>query len=76
MDHSTLPPGTDLNFHQPPPLLNPPPRIFGSLSANGSPLQANFPGPFFPDDGALLGDDGGEHSDAKRRRIARVMPGM
>lgn len=59
---------------QPPPLVNQPPQIFGSYSADGSPIQAQLPGNLF-DDGLGLGpQDGGDdgQGDPKRRRIARV----
>jgi hypothetical protein len=47
-----------------PPLMNPPPRIFGAYSADGLPDMSE---PIFGDDTPL--DDSNE---AKRRRIARV----
>jgi hypothetical protein len=53
-----------------PPLMNPPPQIFGAYSADGLPIPANLPdlaGPLFGD-GTLLD----ESNEAKRRRIARV----
>ena len=59
----------DDNSFDIPPLMNPPPQIFGAY-APGSPLGANFSGNFFTDD-----QNGGnieESNDAKRRRIARV----
>ncbi|GME54019.1 hypothetical protein GTA08_BOTSDO03406 [Neofusicoccum parvum] len=59
---------------QPPPLVNQPPQIFGSYSADGSPIQAQLPGNLF-DDGLGLGpQDGGDdgQGDPKRRRIARA----
>jgi hypothetical protein len=55
---------------QAPPLMNPPPQIFGNYSADGLPRPANLPdmtGPLFSD-GTLLD----ESNEAKRRRIARV----
>jgi hypothetical protein len=55
---------------QAPPLMNPPPQIFGNYSADGLPMTANLPdmtGPLFSD-GTLLD----ESNEAKRRRIARV----
>jgi hypothetical protein len=52
-----------------PPMMNQPPRIFGNLSANGSPIPASLSGPVFSQDDY---DDGHDQGDAKRRRIARV----
>ena len=61
-------------FRQPPvlapPLMNPPPQIFGAYDADGLPLPADLPdmtAPMFTD-GMLLD----ESNEAKRRRIARV----
>ncbi|KAI9703601.1 MAG: hypothetical protein M1836_007371 [Candelina mexicana] len=54
----------------PPPLVNPPPQIFGGLTANGSPIAASLPGPIFTEDEGSLGIE--ESNEAKRRRIARV----
>ncbi|KAF2249243.1 hypothetical protein BU26DRAFT_564900 [Trematosphaeria pertusa] len=57
-------------FYAPgPPLMNQPPRIFGNLNANGSPIPASLPGPIFSQDDL---DDGHDQGDAKRRRIARA----
>lgn len=56
-------------YHNPPQLMNPPPRIFGNLSNNGSPLPVNMAAPMFTQDEM---DDGHDQGDAKRRRIARV----
>jgi len=56
----------------PPPLMNPPPQIFGAYSADGLPMPANMNDmsqPLFGD-GTLLD----ESNEAKRRRIARVGP--
>jgi hypothetical protein len=53
-----------------PPMMNPPPQIFGAYSADGLPMQGSLPdmsGPMFTD-GMLLD----ESNEAKRRRIARV----
>ena len=51
-----------------PPLLNPPPQIFGG--SDESPTDPNFSaGPFFAED---LGGAMDESNEAKRRRIARV----
>ena len=53
-----------------PPLMNPPPQIFGAYGPDGQPLPADLPdmtGPMFTD-GMLLD----ESNEAKRRRIARV----
>lgn len=57
-------------FYAPPPqLINQPPRIFGNLNANGSPIPASLAGPIFSQDDL---DDGHDQGDPKRRRIARV----
>ena len=58
-------------FQPPPPLVNPPPQIFGTY-ADGSPIQPSLAGPMFGDDDILIGADSHDHGDAKRRRIARV----
>jgi hypothetical protein len=53
-----------------PPMMNPPPQIFGAYSTDGLPMQANLPdltGPMFIDGTQL-----DESNEAKRRRIARV----
>ena len=53
-----------------PPIINPPPQIFGGNDPNGSPTAPIFQGlPYFADD-----QPGGmeESNEAKRRRIARV----
>lgn len=53
-----------------PPLMNPPPQIFGAYGPDGMPTPAEFPdmtGPMFTD-GVLLD----ESNEAKRRRIAKV----
>ena len=52
-----------------PPILNPPPQIFGAYNADGLPISAlpDLNGPIFGD-GTLLD----ESNEAKRRRIARV----
>ena len=53
-----------------PPLMNPPPQIFGAYTADGLPMAANLAdmsGSIFGD-GTLLD----ESNEAKRRRIARV----
>jgi hypothetical protein len=53
----------------PPPLMNPPPQIFGAYSADGLPMpnMNEMSQPIFGD-GTLLD----ESNEAKRRRIARV----
>ncbi|TKA38030.1 hypothetical protein B0A49_13957, partial [Cryomyces minteri] len=61
-----------INGYAPPPLTNPPPQIFGSLSANGSPLQPSLPANMFADDPNASGGDEHDQNDPKRRRIARV----
>lgn len=52
-----------------PPLMNPPPRIFGNMNPNGSPMPASLAASMFAADDL---DDGHDQGDAKRRRIARV----
>jgi len=69
MDHSRLD-GNGFQLPQAPPLMNPPPQIFGNYGLDGSPMAANLPdmtGPMFTD-GTLLD----ESNEAKRKRIARV----
>lgn len=56
--------------HGAPPLVNPPPQIFGAFTANGSPIAPSLPGPVFTDDEGSQGIE--ESNEAKRRRIARV----
>ncbi|OCK96048.1 uncharacterized protein K441DRAFT_554358 [Cenococcum geophilum 1.58] len=58
-------------YTQPPPLSNPPPRIFGNISASGSPIPPTLPGPIFTNDDGSVENDG-EQGDPKRRRIARA----
>lgn len=58
-------------YTQPPPLSNPPPRIFGNISTSGSPIPPTLPGPIFTNDDGSVENDG-EQGDPKRRRIARV----
>ena len=56
---------------QPPPLMNPPPQIFGAYEHDGLSLGANLG----MDGSNMFGDGMGgmdESSEAKRRRIARV----
>jgi hypothetical protein len=58
-------------FYAPgPPMMSHPPRIFGNISADGSPIPATLTGPpIFSQDDL---DDGHDQGDPKRRRIARV----
>lgn len=59
---------------QAPPLMNPPPQIFGGYTPDGLPMASNMPdmsGALFGD-GSLLDDS----NEAKRRRIARVHSGI
>ncbi|KAJ4304859.1 hypothetical protein N0V90_000387 [Kalmusia sp. IMI 367209] len=56
-------------FYGAPPLMNPPPRIFGNLNANGSPIPASLAASMFSQDDM---DDGHDQGDPKRRRIARA----
>lgn len=59
---------------QAPPLVNQPPQIFGSYSADGSPVQAQLSANLFDDALGMGSQDGGDEGqgDPKRRRIARV----
>ncbi|KAF9636897.1 hypothetical protein BFW01_g7793 [Lasiodiplodia theobromae] len=59
---------------QAPPLVNPPPQIFGSYSADGSPIQPQLPANMFDDPLMMGSQDGGDEGqgDPKRRRIARA----
>ena len=55
---------------QAPPMMNPPPQIFGNYPHDGMSMAASLPdmtGSMFTD-GTLLDDS----NEAKRRRIARV----
>jgi hypothetical protein len=62
---------TPNGFYAPgPPMMNPPPRIFGSGQFDPSQMPS---GPMFSHDDY---DDGGDQSDPKRRRIARVYPAL
>lgn len=57
-------------FYAPaPPMMSHPPRIFGNISADGSPIPATLTGPIFTHDDL---DDGHDQGDPKRRRIARA----
>jgi hypothetical protein len=70
MDHQQDNNGFQMPPISAPPMMNPPPQIFGAYSADGLPMPANLPdltGPMFTD-GTLLD----ESNEAKRRRIARV----
>lgn len=49
--------------------MNQPPRIFGAVSNNGTPIPPQLTGPLFTNDDL---DDGHDQGDAKRRRIARA----
>jgi hypothetical protein len=61
-------PQHDNNSFTVPPLMNPPPQIFGGN--DGSPTDPDFnAAPYFAED---LGGAMDESNDAKRRRIARV----
>ena len=64
--------GGFLGSMQPPPMMNPPPQIFGAYDHDGLPMGANMVG---MDGGNYFGDGMttmDESSEAKRRRIARV----
>ena len=52
-----------------PPIVNPPPQVFGNYS-QVSPLSTSYQNNYFTDDQGGLHAD--ESNDAKRRRIARV----
>ena len=55
-------------------LSNPPPQVFGSYSADGSPTTGGYPAAYFADDGSYGYDDrGDDQGDPKRRRIAKVI---
>ncbi|KAF1816580.1 hypothetical protein P152DRAFT_129067 [Eremomyces bilateralis CBS 781.70] len=75
MNITNTDPANGINYFDPraapPQLVNPPGRMFGSFS-DGSPIAPNLPQHFLADDMVLGGDDGTEHPDAKRRRIARA----
>ncbi|KAJ9659351.1 hypothetical protein H2201_007376 [Coniosporium apollinis] len=74
MDSSPVNQSSGLNFlAPPPPAVNQPPMIFGSYSADGSPVPASLSAPIFTDDGASMAmEDGADQGDPKRRRIARA----
>lgn len=59
---------------QAPPLVNQPPQIFGTYSADGSPVQPQLSANLFDDAMGMGVQDGGDEGqgDPKRRRIARV----
>jgi len=63
-----FPPPQDQNSYEIPPIMNPPPQIFGGYGQD-SPHSATFPTSFLQDDLDGFGDDS---NDPKRRRIARV----
>lgn len=53
-----------------------PPQIFGNYSPDGSLLPPSFSGPLFTDEfDGYENEDHHDHSDAKRRRIARACLG-
>ncbi|KAF4307764.1 hypothetical protein GTA08_BOTSDO03406 [Botryosphaeria dothidea] len=59
---------------QAPPLVNQPPQIFGTYSADGSPVQPQLSANLFDDAMGMGVQDGGDEGqgDPKRRRIARA----
>ena len=62
--------GADSSFDLPP-IVNPPPQVFGGEFDPTSPIS--FSGPLFNEDQTEQNGAGGDDSnDAKRRRIARV----
>jgi hypothetical protein len=65
-----------INYYAPSPLANPHRRAFSTYAADATQLGTHggiTASMFAADDLAMLGmDDGGEHGDPKRRRIARV----
>lgn len=64
------------SFGGPIPLSNPPPQIFGNYAQDGTLLTPTLTSPVFTDDSNMFGYDdgvdGGDPSDPKRRRIAKV----
>ena len=66
----------DANYNGAPPIMNPPPQIFGGFGADGSPISSSLqPGMFSDEQLFGNGDELGGPGDAKRRRIARVSTG-
>lgn len=53
-----------------PPVLNPPPTVFGGYTSDGSPIPPSLPGPIFAHDVAAQSIE--DANEAKRRRIARA----
>jgi hypothetical protein len=77
MNYMNNDPSNGIHYFGASPLANAPRRVFGSFSADGSPVPPHnaIPPGIFADDLSGYGmDDGdhGDHGDPKRRRIARV----
>jgi hypothetical protein len=73
MNYMNNDPSNGIHYFGASPLANAPRRVFGSFSADGSPVpQHAIPGGIFTDDLSGYGMDDGDHGDPKRRRIARV----
>jgi hypothetical protein len=73
MNYLNNDPSNGMHYFGASPLANAPRRVFGSFSADGSPVPPNaIPPGMFTDDLSGYGMDDGEHGDPKRRRIARV----
>ncbi|KAI9708342.1 MAG: hypothetical protein M1820_004046 [Bogoriella megaspora] len=72
MDNLSNGPSNGLNYSGAPPIMNPPPQIFGGYGPDGSPLSASLQAGMFSDEQLFGNDDVGAAGDAKRRRIARA----
>ncbi|KAF2229799.1 hypothetical protein EV356DRAFT_493112 [Viridothelium virens] len=73
MDSLSIDQSNGINYNTAPPIMNPPPQIFGGFNAEGSPLSASLQAGMFSDEQLFgNGDDIGGQGDAKRRRIARA----
>jgi hypothetical protein len=55
-------------FYGGPPLMNPPPRIFGNLQANGSPMPAQMAATMFSADDYDAEDRTGTHCAGRNDR--------
>ncbi|KAI9664103.1 MAG: hypothetical protein M1821_007594 [Bathelium mastoideum] len=73
MDSIPLDHSNGINYSGAPPIMNPPPQIFGGFTADGMPLSPSLQAGMFADEQLFAnGDDLGGPGDAKRRRIARA----